>query len=87
MSTKDIKELARMTMGQCREKLITLIKECGDMDNLNFRIKLQTDEFDDVATITSIKNGVVHYEVDDEEYDDDISEFTTDELYEIIIFL
>ena len=87
MSTREIKELARMTIGQCREKLITLIKECGNMDNLDIRIKLQTDEFDDVATITSIKNGVIHYEVDDEEYDDDISEFTTDELYEIIIFL
>lgn len=87
MSTRDIKELARMTISQCREKLITLIKECGDMDNLDFRIKLNTDEFDDVATIKSIKNGVVHYEVDDEEYDDDITEFTTDELYEIITFL
>lgn len=87
MSTKDIKELALMTISQCREKLITLIKECGDMVNLNIHIKLHTDELDNVATITSIKNGVVHYEVDDEEYNDDISAFTTDELYEIIIHL
>ena len=87
MSTRDIKELALMTISQCREKLITLINECGDMDNLNIRIKLYTDELDNVATITSIKNGVIHYEVDDEEYNDDISAFTTDELYEIIIHL
>ena len=53
MSTRDIKELALMTISQCREKLITLIKECGDMDNLNIRIKLQSDEFDVVATIRS----------------------------------
>lgn len=87
MSRNDIKELARMTMTQCKEKLIFLIKECGDMDNLDIRINLSTDEFDDVATITSIKNGVVHYEVDGEEYEDDISEFTMDELYTIIKFL
>lgn len=45
MSAKDIKELAGMAVIQCREKLISLIKEYGDYTNVETDLsKLSTDE-------------------------------------------
>ena len=91
MSRKDIKELARMTMTQCKDKLVFLIKECGDIEDLDFRIFFKT--FDDVIIIKAIKDGHIYFNTKnsesfpDGEYLFNISDFTMDELYTIIKFL
>lgn len=84
---KEIRELARMTMTQCKDKLVSLIKECGNMYDLDIRIDLKNDEFDDVITITKIEDGVIFFEDDNDFYEYDIADFTMDELYTIIKFL
>lgn len=84
---KEIRELARMTMMQCKDKLVSLIKESGNMYDLDIRIDLNNDEVDDVVTITKIEDGVIFFENDDDCYEYDIADFTMDELYTIIKFL
>lgn len=84
---KEIRELARMTMMQCKDKLVSLIKESGNMYDLDIRIDLNNDEVDDVVTITKIEDGVIFFEDDNDFYEYDIADFTMDELYTIIKFL
>jgi hypothetical protein len=57
------------------------------MYDLDIRIDLKNDEFDDVITITKIEDGVIFFEDDNDFYEYDIADFTMDELYTIIKFL
>jgi uncharacterized hydantoinase/oxoprolinase family protein len=89
MTKKNIKELADLSVSQCKEKLISLIKEFGDVEGLNIRVTISAGTFSDLAYIVAIKGDKIHYELSShkEVYNDDISNFTIDELYKIVTHL
>lgn len=91
MNKKNIKELADLSVSQCKEKLISLIKDFGDMVDLNIRIRISSGTFSDLAYVSAIKGNKIYYELANtnrkEVYNDDISNFTIDELYKIVTHL
>ena len=89
MNKKNIKELADLSISQCKEKLISLIKGFGDVEGLNIRVTISSGILSDIAYIVAIKDNKIHYELSSrkEVYNDDISNFTIDELYKIVTHL
>jgi hypothetical protein len=91
MNKNNIKELADLSVSQCKEKLISLIKDFGDMVDLNIRIRISSGTFSDLAYVSAIKGNKIYYELANtnrkEVYNDDISNFTIDELYKIVTHL
>ena len=90
MTKKNIKELANLSVSQCKEKLVSLIKEFGDIEDLDIRVRISSGTFSDLAYVTSIKGGKIYYELDGMRkniYSDDIVNFNIDELYKIISHL
>jgi hypothetical protein len=91
MNKKNIKELADLSVSQCKEKLISLIKDFGDMVDLNIRIRISSGTFSDLAYVSAIKGNKIYYELANtnrkEVYNDNISNFTIDELYKIVTHL
>jgi hypothetical protein len=91
MTKKNIKELADLSVSQCKEKLISLIKDFGDMVDLNIRIRISSGTFSDLAYVSTIKGNKIYYELANtnrkEVYNDDINNFTIDELYKIVTHL
>lgn len=91
MNKKNIKELADLSISQCKEKLISLIKDFGDVENLNIRIRISSGTFFDLAYVVAIKGNKIYYELSNtsrkEVYNDDINNFTIDELYKIVTHL
>ena len=89
MTKKNIKELADLSVSQCKEKLISLIKEFGDVEGLNIRVTISSGTFSDLAYIVAIKGDKIHYELGSREvvHTDNISNFTIDELYKIVTHL
>ena len=91
MTKKNIKELADLSISQCKEKLISLIRGFGDMEDLNIRIRISSGTFFDLAYVVAIKGNKIYYELANsprkEVYNDDINNFTIDELYKIVTHL
>lgn len=89
MTKKSIKELANLSVSQCKEKLVSLIKEFGDIEGLNIRVTISSGTFSDLVYIVAIKGDKIHYELGSRKvvHTDNISNFTIDELYKIISHL
>lgn len=89
MNKKNIKELADLSISQCKEKLISLIKGFGDVEGLNIRVTISSGTFSDLAYVVAIKDNKVHYELGSRKvvHKDDINNFTIDELYKIVTHL
>lgn len=87
MTTKNIKELANLTLRQCRDKLIELLKDYGMFDKpiSTYRIVDNENGFvNEKCTIIGIMQGEVHY---GDSIVDDIDVLSVNELYDIIIKL
>ena len=89
MTKKNIKELANLSVSLCKEKLVSLIKEFGDIEDLDIRVRISSGILSDIAYIVAIKDNKIHYELSSrkEVYNEDISNFSIDELYKIISHL
>lgn len=89
MTKKNIKELANLSVSQCKERLVSLIKEFGDIEDLDIRVRISSGILSDIAYIVAIKDNKIHYELSSrkEVYNEDISNFSIDELYKIISHL
>ena len=89
MTKKNIKELANLSVSQCKEKLVSLIKEFGDIEELNIRVTISSGTYSELVYIVAIKGDKIHYELGSRKvvHTDNISNFTIDELYKIISHL
>lgn len=86
MTAKNIKELANLTLCQCRDKLIELLKDYGMFDEPISTYRIVENEnglvIDDCKVI-GIMQGEVHYG----DCVEDIELLSVNELYDIIIKL
>lgn len=89
MSAKDIKELAGMAVIQCKEKLVSLIKEFGDIEDLDIMVTIYSDTYSEPVYVVAIKDNKIHYELGSRKvvHTIDIVNLTIDELYKIISHL
>lgn len=87
MTAKNIKELANLTLCQCRDKLIDLLKDYGMFDEpiSTYRVvENKNGLVNEKCTIIGIMQGEVHY---GDGIVDDIDVLSVNELYDIIIKL
>lgn len=86
MSTKDIKELAKIATNQYRDKMISMIKNCGTINTNIKTYRLFENDFGipsyENCIVTKIENGNVYYS--DNVYDE-LEVLTMDELFNIAI--
>jgi hypothetical protein len=87
MTTKNMKELADLTLCQCRDKLIELLKDYGMFDEpiSTYRIiESKNALVNEKCVIIGILQGEVHY---GDSIVEDIEALSVNELYDIIIKL
>ena len=60
MSTKDVKELAKLTISQCKERLVNFIKSLGLIDNLSIPI-IKVDENKNIRCLPKKENYEIIY--------------------------
>lgn len=84
MSKKDVKELAKLTISQCKERLVSFIKSLGLIDNLSIPI-IKVDKNKNIETlhIYKIDDGMVYY-TQKKDYCECVTELRVEELYYII---
>lgn len=86
MTAKNIKELANLTLCQCRDKLIELLKDYGMFDEPISTYRVVENEnglVNEKCTIIGIMQGEVHYG----DCVENIEMLSVNELYDIIIKL
>lgn len=87
MTAKNIKELANLTLCQCRDKLIELLKDYGRFDKPISTYRIVENEnglVTEKCTIIGIMQDKVHY---GDSIVEDIDLLSVNELYDIIIKL